>query len=100
MLYVILGHDGPGALTARKAARTAHIEYLRGLQISGSAVIAGTRPRAESAGALEAGFYGDLIIGEFISLAAARAWAEQDPYFIAGVFERVEVQPFVQLQLA
>ena len=96
MLYVILGHDGPNGLAGRKSVRPAHLDYLRALQNQGRLVLAGPRPKVEASTAVEAGFYGSLIIAEFVNLAAARAWAEQDPYFTAGVFERVDVQPFVQ----
>ena len=41
-----------------------------------------------------AGFSGSLIVAEFDSLAAARAWADADPYVAAGVYARVEVKPF------
>ncbi|MBV2194081.1 MAG: hypothetical protein KUL81_12165, partial [Azonexus sp.] len=41
-----------------------------------------------------AGFSGSLIIAEFVSLEAARAWADADPYIAAGVYEKVTVKPF------
>lgn len=37
---------------------------------------------------------GSLIVAEFDSLDAARAWAENDSDQQAGVFERLEVKPF------
>jgi len=40
---------------------------------------------------------GSLIVAEFESLEAARAWIEQDPYVTEGVFAHVEVHPFVQV---
>lgn len=97
MLYLILGHDGPGALPLRAATRPAHLDYVRGLQEQGRLLVAGPRPRLETAQPGAAGFHGSLIIAEFESLAAARAWAEQDPYARAGVFERVDVQAFVRV---
>jgi len=33
-------------------------------------------------------------VAEFADLAAARAWAEADPYVAAGVYAQVSVQPF------
>lgn len=97
MLFVILGHDAPQALPIRKSVRPAHLEYLRVLQQEGRLLLAGPRPKAEAATAVEAGFHGSLVIAEFATLAAAQAWAEQDPYFIAGVFRQIDVQPFVQV---
>jgi hypothetical protein len=44
-----------------------------------------------------AGFDGSLIVAEFESLAHARAWAEADPYVTGGVWESVEVKPFLQV---
>ena len=37
---------------------------------------------------------GSLIVAEFESLPAARAWAEADPYVTAGVYAEVTVKPF------
>ena len=96
MLYVILGHDSPGALPLRKASRAAHLGHMGLLQAEGRLVIAGPRPKVDAAVPTDAGFHGSLIIAEFPSLEAARAWAAADPYAIAGVFERVDVQPFIQ----
>ena len=42
----------------------------------------------------EAGFSGSLIVAEFDSLEAARAWADADPYVAAGVYAEVTVKPF------
>ncbi len=97
MLYLILGHDAPDALPKRKVTRPAHLDYVRALQAAGRLVIAGPRPKVDSPTPTDAGFYGSLIIAEFASLEAAQAWAAQDPYVKAGVFERVDVQPFVQV---
>ena len=41
-----------------------------------------------------AGFSGSLVVAQFDSLDAARAWANADPYCAAGVYARVEVRPF------
>jgi uncharacterized protein len=97
MLYLILGHDGSDALPRRAATRPAHLDYVRALQEQGRLIIAGPRPRLETAQPGAAGFHGSLIIAEFDSLDAARAWAGDDPYARAGVFERVDVQPFVRV---
>lgn len=99
MLYLILGHDTPNALPLRKATRPAHLDYVRVLHNEGRLAIVGPRPKVDSSTPTDAGFYGSLIIAEFASLEAAQAWAAQDPYAKAGVFERVEVQPFIQVHL-
>jgi uncharacterized protein YciI len=41
-----------------------------------------------------AGYSGSLIIAEFDSLEDAREWADEDPYMVQGVFERVMIKPF------
>jgi hypothetical protein len=35
-----------------------------------------------------------VVIAEFDSLAAARQWADADPYMEAGVYAQVTVKPF------
>ncbi len=97
MLYVIMGQENPLSGAARKATRPAHLAYLKALQDQGRLVLAGPRPKADSASAPEAGYHGSLIVAEFPDLATAQAWADQDPYLRAGVFSRVLVQPFVQV---
>ena len=56
--------------------------------------LAGPFPSFDSADPGAAGFTGSLILAEFDSLVAARAWADADPYLAAGVYERVDVRPF------
>lgn len=97
MLYAILGHDGPDGLAKRKLARPAHLETLRTLQAEGRLVLAGPRPRVDAENPGDAGFHGSLIVAEFESLEAAQAWAKDDPYAQTGVFERVDVFPFVKV---
>jgi len=41
-----------------------------------------------------AGFTGSTVIAEFPSLEAAQSWAQDDPYFAAGVYKQVSVKPF------
>lgn len=96
MLYMILGDDAPNTLATRRATRPAHVAYLRTLIDRGRLVLAGPRPRVDSSDPGDAGFHGSLIVAEFASLEDAQAWAQQDPYAQAGVFERVLVQPFVR----
>lgn len=96
MLYMILGHDVPNSLALRKQARPAHVERLLQLKQQGRLVIAGPRPAIDAADPGEAGFTGSLIVAEFADLAAARAWADADPYVLAGVYSHVDVQPFIR----
>jgi uncharacterized protein len=97
MLYMILGQDTPDALPKRKATRPAHLDYVKALHQQGRVRLAGPRPKLDSAMPADAGFYGSLLIVEFATLQEAREWAANDPYTLAGVFEHVEVQPFIQV---
>ena len=94
MLYAIIGEDVPGSLEQRLAARPAHLDRLRTLQDEGRLIVAGPCPAIDSADPGPAGFTGSLIVAEFASLEAARAWADADPYIAAGVYTRVQVRPF------
>jgi len=94
MFYAIIGEDLPGTLDQRMAARPAHVERLQALQGEGQLLLAGPCPAIDSPDPGPAGFSGSLIVAEFASLDAARAWADADPYVAAGVYEKVTVKPF------
>lgn len=94
MLYVIVGDDRPNSLEQRLAARPAHLERLQALQAEGRLLLAGPCPAIDAPDPGPAGFSGSVIIAEFASLEAARAWADADPYIAAGVYEKVSVRPF------
>jgi len=93
MLFAIMAEDVENSLTRRLASRSAHLARLETLQTEGRLILAGPHPL--SAG--QDGFSGSLIIAEFESLAAAEAWAQDDPYFSAGVYTSVNVKPFKQV---
>ncbi|MFN3397419.1 MAG: YciI family protein [Sulfurimicrobium sp.] len=94
MLYAIHGEDVPDSLDRRLAARPAHLARLTELQGNGRLILAGPFPAIDSPDPGPAGFSGSLIVAEFESLQAAQAWAEADPYVAAGVYARVNVNPF------
>ncbi|SFW11569.1 hypothetical protein SAMN05216414_101277 [Nitrosovibrio sp. Nv17] len=94
MLYAISGEDVPDSLDRRLAVRTAHLERLNELRQDGRLILAGPYPAIDSPDPGPAGFSGSLIVAEFESLEAARAWAEADPYATTGVYARVTVKPF------
>jgi len=94
MLYAIVGEDAPDSLSARLAARPAHVARLQALQAEGRLLLAGPFPAIDAIDPGPAGFSGSLIVAEFASLEAARAWADADPYVGAGVYARVSVKPF------
>ena len=94
MLYVIIGEDRPGTLEKRLAVRPDHVARLQALQAEGRLILAGPCPAIDSPDPGPAGFSGSVIVAEFASLEAAKAWADADPYIAAGVYEKVTVKPF------
>jgi uncharacterized protein YciI len=60
-------------------------------------ILAGPHPAVDQLDPGEAGFSGSLIVAEFETLAQAQAWADQDPYVVAGVYAQVTVKPFKQV---
>jgi uncharacterized protein YciI len=97
MLYAIIGKDAPGALAIRRQVRPGHLARARQLVDAGRMVLAGPCPAIDSPDPGPAGYSGSVIIAEFESLDAARAWAAADPYVTAGVFESWDVRPFVKV---
>lgn len=94
MWYAILGEDVADSLAARLVARPDHLARLQSLKAEGRLLVAGPFPAVDSRDPGPAGFSGSLIVAEFESLDAARAWAEADPYKLTGVYRQVTVKPF------
>jgi uncharacterized protein YciI len=94
MLYAIISEDVPNSLPLRMQARPAHLARLQELVATDRIVVAGPHPAIDSQDPGDAGFSGSLIVAEFESLEAARAWADADPYVAAGVYSNVTVKPF------
>ena len=97
MLYVIWAQDVPESLEKRMAARPDHVARLKALLEAGRLIIAGPMPAVDSSDPGEAGMSGSMIVAEFISLEAAQAWADADPYIAAGVYEQVTVKPYLKV---
>jgi hypothetical protein len=87
MKFVILGFDGPDGQVKRPAFRPAHLARLEALASRNRLVLAG--PLTDKTGS--------LIIMEAESLEEAQAFAREDPYTLHGVFDRIEVHPFMQV---
>ena len=94
MWYAIICEDKPDSLPLRMPVRPQHLAELQKLRDAGRLLTAGPLPAIDGEDPGAAGFTGSLIIAEFDSLAAAQTWAEQDPYYQAGVFAQVTVKPF------
>jgi uncharacterized protein YciI len=86
MLYLIHAFDKPDHLQVRMENRPAHVEYLKSfgekLQAAGP-----TLDAAEN-------MNGSLVILDFADLTEAEAFAANDPYARAGLFEKVIIQPW------
>lgn len=97
MLYAIVSTDVANSLEKRLSVRPDHLARLVALKDQGRLVLAGPNPAIDSIDPGAAGFTGSLIVAEFESLAAAKTWADADPYIAAGVYANVSVKPFKQV---
>src|SRR5206468_3423267 len=93
MWYVIYALDNADSLANRLSVRPAHLQRLHALRDAGRLLLAGPMPAIDAEDPGPAGFAGSLIVAEFSDLAAARAWADADPYIAAGVYREVQVRP-------
>ena len=96
MWYVIHASDRENSLEARLAARPAHVDRVQALMDQGRLLVAGPMPNIDSMDPGPAGFSGSTIIAEFDTLEDARSWASSDPYVEAGVYDYVDVRPFIR----
>jgi len=87
MKFVILGFDGPDGQAKRKIHRPAHLANLEPLVRQGRVILAG--PLTDKTGS--------LIVIEAESQAEVETFMKTDPYVVHGIFERVEVHPFLQV---
>jgi hypothetical protein len=97
MWYLITGTDAADALAIRKRVRPAHLARAQALVDAGRMLMAGPCPAIDSPDPGSAGFSGSVIVAEFESLAAAQEWIAADPYVTEGVFQSVEVRPFIKV---
>jgi hypothetical protein len=82
-MFVLMGVDHPGALDKRMAAREAHLAYVR----EHAALVKVAGPLLDEAGQMA----GSMFVIEAPDKAAVEAFSANDPYRLAGVFERVEI---------
>jgi len=86
-LFVIIGHDAPDAKEKRSQHRPAHLRHLEPLSQAGKVLLAG--PFTDGSGS--------LIIADLPSREAVWEVVSRDPYVVNGIFNHVEVKPFVQV---
>lgn len=94
MLYAVISEDVEDSLELRMSVRPEHVARLVALKDSGRLILAGPHPAIDSEDPGTNGFTGSLIVAEFDSLKDAQAWADTDPYIVAGVYKSVIVKPF------
>ncbi|MCB1337967.1 MAG: YciI family protein [Maritimibacter sp.] len=83
-MFAIICTDKDGALETRKANRDQHLAYLDASPI----VLAGPFLGGDIA------MTGSLIIVDLATRAEAEAWAANDPYAKAGLFQKVRIEEF------
>ena len=88
MLYAVICTDKPDSLAVRMANRPEHVAYLRSL--GDSLVFAG--PFLKEDGKT---MCGSLVVIEAPSMEAARGIAANDPFAKIGLFESVEIRPWL-----
>ncbi|WP_171212150.1 YciI family protein [Ruegeria sp. HKCCA5426] len=81
MLIALIARDKDGALQTRLGNRAAHLGY-----IEETGVVAQAGPLLDGDAMI-----GSLIILEVEDMAAAQAWADNDPYAKAGLFQSVDL---------
>ena len=82
MLIAFMTKDKDGALQTRLDNRDAHLAY-----IADTGVVAMAGPFLQ-----DDQMCGSLIILDVDDMAAAKEWAENDPYAKAGLFQSVEMK--------
>ena len=86
MHFVITSIDKPGQPELRQANRPDHLNYLS--DYTERIVAAGPTLGDDDAP------NGSVLVMEFDDIAAAKAFADGDPYAKAGVFESVSIKPW------
>lgn len=82
-LFALICLDRPGHADLRRDTRAEHLAY-----VARTGVVTMAGPFLDEDG----GMIGSLIVLEVDDRAAAEAWAADDPYARAGLFESVSVQ--------
>lgn len=84
--YAVIAWDAPDSEAKRAAARDDHFAHIE--QVIDRVLIAG--PLRDETGA----FTGSLLVIDAADEADARALIERDPYYAAGIWDRVETRAF------
>ena len=79
--FAVICRDKPGALPVRMENRAAHLAYI---EETGAVFLGG--PLLENGQ-----MAGSLLVLDLADLDAAQAWAANDPYAKAGLFDSVTI---------
>ncbi len=82
MLVALIARDKPDHLQVRLDNREAHLAYIQETK-----VVAQAGPLMDQDGQM----VGSLIVLDVDDMAAAQAWADNDPYANANLFETVDL---------
>jgi uncharacterized protein len=88
--YVFTGIDKPSGDAARLEARGRHREHIR-RQVGGCRCVLGGPLYDRPGGRM----VGSLLVFEAPSEEAVRSFMAADPYIRAGIFESVEIRPWL-----
>lgn len=89
-LFLVNARDKANSSDLRQATRQAHLEWAA----ESKHLIAMAGPVLSDDGNT---MIGSTFVIEFETLDEVRAWAEDDPYAEAGLFEHTEIIPFIWL---
>lgn len=87
MPYAIVLRDAPGSATLRREHLQRHLEFVE--RVIESILVAG--PLSDAATGAPTG---SLYVLDVADERAARALLESDPYYAAGVWQSVTIEPF------
>ena len=87
MHFVIICVDKPGHGDVRAANRDDHVAYLKA---HAEQIVTAGPTTTEDGDAMT----GSVLVMEFDDRAAAQAFADNDPYKKAALFESVEIKPW------
>ena len=86
MTFLLICHDRTDAGDLRSETRDRHLDYLG--QAGDQVLLAG--PMLSDDGQP----IGSLLIIEAADAAEAKTFADNDPYALAGLFEKVDIRPY------
>lgn len=88
MLFAVICTDKPEHLNVRMETRPTHVEWLNGLNATGTLKIGGPFLDADGKPC------GSMLLIAADDLDSAKAIAAQDPYAQVGLFAHVEIKPY------